>query len=340
MYFSVYHWRPLVNGYSGYAPAGISGDISERVQAFPALDSLRYLGAIGVRHILIHPDAAVYRRFAAGEGGVGADAVRRFPNGSLLVTLPEIPAADEVTVRVLAPHQLPAGGRHRLGVLFENAGASYWVNTSQRAWPIEIRLLNSAGYIRGSVRRWVLPPVALAPREMRERTVEVDIPEETRAIRLVALVTRDRRTTVRHSTVDRWRHESVLTLVPAGAGIAGDGSADVAARYLGHYLPGETCAGCSLVLRLHAMNGGRQPWTRQRGMHLGYAWTAEAAGSLAGSLPVEREVYPGQEVVIEGTIPSPSRPGTYQLTLGLVDDVQHLHLEGGPTPVRVSVSVR
>lgn len=52
-YFSIYHWQPLVNGYSGYAPPSYV----ERLQAlasFPSEDAARALVAGGVEIILIH----------------------------------------------------------------------------------------------------------------------------------------------------------------------------------------------------------------------------------------------------------------------------------------------
>ena len=55
MYGSLYHWLPLVNGYSSYRPRTV-GDVLERVRALPSEESLRYLRAIGVRQIFVHPD--------------------------------------------------------------------------------------------------------------------------------------------------------------------------------------------------------------------------------------------------------------------------------------------
>ena len=61
MYFSIWHWTPMVNGYSGFNPGSYTALI-EATSAFPDARSLDYLGRTGVTHIAVHcrlwePDA-------------------------------------------------------------------------------------------------------------------------------------------------------------------------------------------------------------------------------------------------------------------------------------------
>jgi hypothetical protein len=53
MYFSTAHWRPLLNGYSGFAPPRYRELLGE-LQAFPSRGSLDYLRGRGVRYLLLH----------------------------------------------------------------------------------------------------------------------------------------------------------------------------------------------------------------------------------------------------------------------------------------------
>jgi hypothetical protein len=53
MYYSTRHWKPLVNGYSGFAPASY-GTLLEELDGFPDDRSIRYLRARGVRYLLVH----------------------------------------------------------------------------------------------------------------------------------------------------------------------------------------------------------------------------------------------------------------------------------------------
>ena len=58
MYFSLWHWNAMVNGYSGYLPASYE-DIVQAIRGFPddaAFDALR---ARGVTHITVN--CAFYR---------------------------------------------------------------------------------------------------------------------------------------------------------------------------------------------------------------------------------------------------------------------------------------
>jgi hypothetical protein len=53
MYFSMSHWRPMVNGYSGFIPASYDA-LLKNVTAFPETPALKYLESIGVTHIALH----------------------------------------------------------------------------------------------------------------------------------------------------------------------------------------------------------------------------------------------------------------------------------------------
>jgi hypothetical protein len=53
MYFSMWHWRPMVNGYSGFIPASYDA-LLQRVSTFPDPPALKYLESVGVTHIALH----------------------------------------------------------------------------------------------------------------------------------------------------------------------------------------------------------------------------------------------------------------------------------------------
>ncbi len=54
VYASTVHWRPLLNGYSGFAPASYS-EAADRLLAFPDPPSRRFLRDRGVTHVVVHP---------------------------------------------------------------------------------------------------------------------------------------------------------------------------------------------------------------------------------------------------------------------------------------------
>jgi len=53
MYFSIWHWRPMVNGYSGFNPPQYAETLRGTV-GFPAPATLVYLKSAGVTHVTVH----------------------------------------------------------------------------------------------------------------------------------------------------------------------------------------------------------------------------------------------------------------------------------------------
>lgn len=53
VYFSVYHWHPVVGGYTGYTPPTYDVLVG-RLRDFPSMESVEFLGAIGVRWLVVH----------------------------------------------------------------------------------------------------------------------------------------------------------------------------------------------------------------------------------------------------------------------------------------------
>ena len=51
---STEHWKPLLNGYSGFVPPSYA-DASNRLAGFPAPDTIELLRDIGVTHVVVHP---------------------------------------------------------------------------------------------------------------------------------------------------------------------------------------------------------------------------------------------------------------------------------------------
>jgi hypothetical protein len=95
MYFQSLHWRPLVNGYSGYIPPS-ARELARLLNPLPGLDGVQELQRIGVTHLVVHWKAlpwhagptrrrALFRRpsFEAAVEQVGGRPV--FSDGSTFV---------------------------------------------------------------------------------------------------------------------------------------------------------------------------------------------------------------------------------------------------------------
>jgi hypothetical protein len=64
MYWSIHHWRPLVNGYSGYTPPEYN-ETRRLMRTFPDDASIRRLRTLDVRYIIVHQTFYEERNYAA-----------------------------------------------------------------------------------------------------------------------------------------------------------------------------------------------------------------------------------------------------------------------------------
>jgi len=83
IYYSAYHWKKLVNGYSGYIPPGYM-IIGEALQSFPSAPTFKLLKNLEVGYLLVHTEW-----FMSGEGKRVKAGLENFPNQVNLVTAAE-----------------------------------------------------------------------------------------------------------------------------------------------------------------------------------------------------------------------------------------------------------
>jgi hypothetical protein len=81
-YYSTIHWKPLLNGYSGFTPA--TYDTAYRaLRTFPSDEAIAYLRAVGVRYLLVHQrfyiEAQFYSHVAALTNRADLRWIGRFP---------------------------------------------------------------------------------------------------------------------------------------------------------------------------------------------------------------------------------------------------------------------
>jgi hypothetical protein len=56
VYFSAFHWKKLVNGYSGFFPPGYLRFYAEGMRGFPSRETLKHLRDLGLRCVVVHFD--------------------------------------------------------------------------------------------------------------------------------------------------------------------------------------------------------------------------------------------------------------------------------------------
>lgn len=73
MYYSTFHWRPLLNGYSGFFPPSYLA-LAAEMRTFPDARALESLRSRGARYVIVHGErlpADEYRRIVAAANGCG-----------------------------------------------------------------------------------------------------------------------------------------------------------------------------------------------------------------------------------------------------------------------------
>jgi hypothetical protein len=79
IYYSAYHWKKLVNGYSGYIPPGYT-IIGEAMQSFPSVPTFKLLRDLEVGYVLVHTEW-----FMSGEGKRVKAELEKFSDQAKLV---------------------------------------------------------------------------------------------------------------------------------------------------------------------------------------------------------------------------------------------------------------
>ena len=92
-YMSIFHWKPLVNGYSGYLPPSFVARM-ERLAAFPDASAIAQLRADGVRYVIVHEGSYIRAgesaRIVAALSREGLRPLTRLHDGWAAATLFEL----------------------------------------------------------------------------------------------------------------------------------------------------------------------------------------------------------------------------------------------------------
>jgi len=116
LYYSAYHWKKLVNGYSGYIPPGYT-IIGEAMQSFPSGRTFKLLRDLEVGYVLVHTEW-----FMSGEGKRIKAELENFPGQVNLVTAAE---GDCLYQLIAQPKQ-----EQREGALVEVGDKRKWTASS------------------------------------------------------------------------------------------------------------------------------------------------------------------------------------------------------------------
>jgi hypothetical protein len=148
-YFSIYHRRPMVNGYSGFTPPSFD-EIATFVNTGPRPEVVDALAALGVRTVVLHLDemSGAERRAWEGAdlGGLGLREVAGFGGDRVLDIVSEPGPRPGLTAGLDLPETVPPGGAVRAGLRLSSASRQPWVDRPLERWvDVEVRWKSADG---------------------------------------------------------------------------------------------------------------------------------------------------------------------------------------------------
>jgi hypothetical protein len=348
MYFSAYHWLPLVNGASGYAPPAYA-QLSAEIAALPSRQAIELLRAIGVKGLLLHTDrlephdASRWQHAQLAE--LGLEEMARF-GADVVYTLNPLETTPQLYVELAVPNQLPSGETIRLPqraslalrLLAEPLSHRFWAHPQplgQTTAIIEWKELQT-GKISAQ-QAGLTFPVAIKAAEVWSTTLAVSAPSVPGRYALSLFMP-----AFGFKAAPK-RIEVTSSLYPESA----TAPQLLSAVYVVEEPVFQDAASKEINLRLLAVNTGRTLWLARakddRGaVRLGWRWFngQEERPFREGRAWLGHDVFPGQEYRFRTTINPPSEPGVYRLDVGLVSELVTWFSDQGVTPLTFDVGVQ
>jgi len=342
MYYSTYHWKQVVNGYSGYSPFSYRRIITE-MQGFPSGRSMDLLRALKIDYVIWDwnwvPSDRLEEYNVRLFSTPGLSLAGDFQNKSVFRVEPgNTSSPEEMEVKAAAPAAVPPGGGFDLGLLVSNGTGKPMVCVEEEPQPYTLLFKDGSGNVAAEVKGDYRPPFFIDMGETISISLRADKAPAagvyTAELRLEGGVLGPR---VFDLGVEvKEMPESTAPGVIAGEVIPGK-----------EVLRVPSPDGLYPLAVVTAKNTGDTLW-RALGqledyslppgsVHLSLSWLG-ADGTLwedqGCTLPCD--VAPGQSVEVPLLVRPPAAPGVYRLDLGLYregsgwfGEVLHLEVEVG-----------
>jgi hypothetical protein len=348
MYFSTYHWLPLVNGASGYAPS-VYTELSAEMTALPSRQAVELLRAIGVKGLILHTDrldphdASRWQHAQLAE--LGLEEMARF-DADVVYALQPLETTPRLHVELAVPDQLPAGeairlphrASLRLRLLAETLSRRFWAHPQplgQTTAVIEWKELHTGKVSDQQV--GLTFPVAIKAAEVWSTTLAVSAPSFPGRY-------------VLSLSMPAFGFKSAPKLLEITSSLYPESATApqlLSAVYVMEGSAFQEAASKEIDLRLLAVNTGRTVWLARakddRGeVRLGWRWFngQEERPFREGRAWLGHDVFPGQSHRFRTAINPPSEPGVYRLDVGLVSELVTWFSDQGVAPLAFDVGVQ
>lgn len=339
MYFSAYHWKQVVNGYSGYSPFFYRRIMTE-MQGFPSGRSINLLRGLGVDYVVWDwtwvPEQRMEEYSSRLFSTPGLGHVGDFQHKSVFrVEAGETASLEQMRVEAVAPRAVPPGTGCNLGLLVSNPTSAPMVCVEEEYQAFTLRLEDETGRtveIPGKYRAPFFVDAGETISLPLQAGKAMELGRYRGELRLGSGVLGER------------SFELALEVGEVPDWDAGGGNASIASGTQAFSMdaPDGLCFLATVTVTnrgetmLRAM-GQLEDYSLPKGAaYVGLMWKkgdGEGWGNQSCSLPCD--VAPGQSVEVPMLLRRPGAPGEYDLDVGIY--VEGIGLIGEPVRLRVTV---
>jgi hypothetical protein len=348
MYFSTYHWLPIVHGASRFLPP-THAQLNTELSAFPSRKAAELLSAVGVKGLVLHTDqlepqeAARWRDADLAE--IGLEEVARF-DADVVYKLSPVHTTHQLHVELAIPDQLPTGEMAqlprkallRLRLLARSGEHSLWVHPPPYGRiPARIEWKKQHTGERTLQQSHLELPLAIRTEEILSTTLPVKAPASPGSYTIGVTL----------PSLGIQTAPKPVAITPSRAPQSAESPRLLSAAYALEAPSSQVITSGDFEVTLEVMNTGGVVWPAtakdDRGeVRLGWRWLKGPEGvSLTeeGREHLQYDVFPGQAYRFKATIHPPSEPGEYILELGLVSELVTWFSDQGVTPLQLAVRV-
>jgi hypothetical protein len=347
MYFSTYHWQPMVNGASRFLPP-THAQLNAEMASLPSFEAIEILSRIGVKMLVVHTDQLTPQEAARWQDAnlteSGLEEVARF-GSDIVYTLSPIKVEPQRDLVLDMPDRqpngeeirLPAGAVMRFGLIVESKSRPLWVHPPpfgrtqvQSLWE-EV----TSGVVH---KQWekVELPLVLRAGEAWSATLQIKTPSLSGRYQFSLTVP-----TLHLVVAPKFVHITSET-----GQTSANPSRSPSATYVLEEPSSNPITSHIIDVRLQATNTGDDIWLAEakqdRGkVRLGWRWFwgKSEVPFNEGREDLPYDIFPGQTYRFKTRIKAPLEPGKYTLEIGLVSELLTWFSDRGVAPLKFDVQV-
>lgn len=326
MYYSTYHWKKLVNGYSGFFPPKYM-ELLKELQTFPSNESIQILHSLKIRYIIIHSGDLNQDKWNAMNSKItnkykNLKLEKVFGQDYVYIIDFEKGVDSPINVDIVStsvPKLVQKGGIYQGSVTFYNYDTVDYI--TEPLEKVRVAINYSSNKNIGSLdESTTMLPLKITSQSATYIPFNINSPKSTGEYDVLITVSDDTRNITKSFV------KSINVVDDLEDSVS---SSSVHAEYLDYNIPSTVPAGSNFRVSVNALNDGAVLWRAKvspveitKGqVRLGSKWLQDETEGRTferGLLP--HDVSPGQNVTVEMKIDAPKLPGEYVLELDLVNE--------------------